>query len=191
MAGNSDIDNCNFALGLCSIDPIASFTDGTVQSDRARDVYEPTVTQLLVEHGWTFAGKYQQLTPSNTEIPELPWLLAYEMPPAVLEVRSLKMNGKDVAYEINGNFVYTKLTVDDLPILEFTQRVTEDKFSEHFRSLLRFRLAALLAASITRSESLSNMWMAEYDRITGKTKHRDSAQQTTKQIAPSRFLARR
>lgn len=188
---DSKIDICNFALGLVSVDPIASFEDGTTESDAADTFYEKTVRQLLVLYGWTFATNYQELNISGNLEVVGEWSTPYQLPADCLEVRALKLNGLDVPFQRVQNYLYTRLGDDDLPVLEYTSRVDEDQFTEHFITLLQFRLAQLFAGSITRNTDLAAQWGTEYENMKLLMPQRDSGQQTSKAIAPSRFIRSR
>lgn len=188
---DTKIDICNFALGLISVDPIASFEDGTTESDAANTFYEKTVRELLVMYGWTFATNYQELAVSGNVVPVGEWSTPYELPADCIEVRALKLNGLDVPFQRVQRYLYTRLGADDQPVLEFTERVLEDEFTEHFIALLHYRLAQLFAGSVTRNTDLAAQWGKEYENKAMIMPQRDSGQQTTKAIAPSRFVAAR
>jgi hypothetical protein len=96
------VDIVNQALqGIGSQAFISTFADGSVESNLAALLYEPTLNQLLRAAHWNFARKQRALTllraaigtPENPsgalQTPPQPWLYEYAYPSDCLKVRFL------------------------------------------------------------------------------------------------------
>jgi hypothetical protein len=106
--------------------PIASFSDTTKQAQIASANYELVVRNELAVHPWKHATKIAELNridPDEEGEPAEPWTAAYQLPSDFVDVRTLKVDGTVIDYEVHGNTSLCDAAESQNVILHYVWRV--------------------------------------------------------------------
>lgn len=151
----SEVGICNLALShfgqdanISSVNP----SDGSREGDLAELFYPIARDELLEEHDWTFARKYQ--APAQVANDRNDWAYKYALPAGCLKPRRLLPQGwidpqaDAIDFEVVGGFLYANET---LVTLVFTRLLTDTtKFSPMFVVTLTYRVSSYLAGPIVK-----------------------------------------
>ena len=147
----NDIALCARALIRLGANPITSFDDGTVESDIANALYEPTRDSMLSSYPWSFALGQVQLTQLETD-PIADFQYAYALPNDFLRAVSVGSNGRGrgAHYRIARNVIHC-----DVPDVTLTYlfRPEEEEFPPFFDMALITRLSAEFCVPVTENTS--------------------------------------
>lgn len=170
---------CNEALSVLGVTTaiVDIELEATVEADQSRLHYERAVRATLRAYPWAFATRYASLawvagslqTPANVD-----WTYAFRAPTDMVFARRLVNFAKQRTHDASppafrlgsdttGNLIYTNFLgangTDTAPRtdLEYTYLPTcaATVGDDLFRSALKFRMAALLAPSLTRNKVTS------------------------------------
>jgi hypothetical protein len=158
------------AVGLCSAallklgaTSIASFADGTPESDVAGTLYPIVRDGLLSAHPWTFTIAQATLdTPVSA--PPIEYTSAFALPADCLRVLSAGVGnrGRGLEYRVQGSQILADI---DALTLTYQRRTDEAEFPPFFVAALVARLAAELCLPLTenstRAEGLYELASAE------------------------------
>lgn len=176
----NDVALCSRALMRIGCAPIASFDDGTAESEIASALYAPARDALLSAYAWSFATGQQVL--AKLEVPPLAdYQNAFALPNDFLRAVSAGtgQRGRGVKYRIARGALHTDV---DTLMLTYIFRPDESEFPPFFASCLIARLAAEfcipLTESTSRAEALSRLAQDEWRQA----KHIDAQQDSPVRI---------
>ena len=99
----SKIDICNQGLVLIGANLVASFTDNTVESKVANQLYETTLRAMLTKARWRFATKQAQVTKVVTD-PLDKWDSAYQIPNDTILIHTATVSDNVIQYDRYNEF---------------------------------------------------------------------------------------
>jgi len=190
MASNTPIKVCTNACILAGIDPIQSFYDGTRESEVCDALYEDTARAALASHPWRFAVEQavlNRLLPSPTGR----WDAAYQFPANALKLRAVTINDNRIEYDVYSDKIFCNASANEEVIADYIYRADEADWLPHFTLYVELRMATFLAISVARDNGLMQMLDQQANRQLIAARHTDSAQQTTRKLTTSKFIANR
>ncbi|MBI3446482.1 MAG: hypothetical protein HY055_14270 [Magnetospirillum sp.] len=140
---------CSRALLRIGAATIASFDDGSAESEVAANLYPPLRDAALSSHPWSFATGQVSLARLAGE-PLADFAYAYQLPADFLRVLSAGSSGcgSGLVFRINGS----QLRCDaDEVVLTYIYRPDESAFPPYFDQMLIARLTAEFCIPITES----------------------------------------
>lgn len=151
------LDVGNSALALVGADRIAAFDDGSAEGAQLSMHYEAIVGQALVTPGgspyrWSFATQQNPLNRLENG-PWGRWLYAYQMPPDLLRLHALTMDGYPVEHQIHGDRILCN--VDGRLIADYTFRAQEAAWPPDFFFNVVQELASRLALGLNENAPLA------------------------------------
>ncbi|HEY8189895.1 MAG TPA: hypothetical protein VIF12_04370 [Micavibrio sp.] len=162
----SDIALCSRALIRLGAAPIASFNDGTAESEIAGALFGPVRDALISAYGWSFATG--QVALSGLESPPVAdYRNAFQLPSDFLRAMSAGEGGRGrgLNYRIARNVLHTNA---DAVTLTYIFRPEEEEFPPYFDAVLIARLSAEFCIPVTentsRAETLYRMADQEFQR---------------------------
>lgn len=147
----SSIDLCSRALLKIGASSIASFDEGTAESEVAASLYPVVRDAMLSLHPWNFALARQVLA-RLLDKPTSDFSYAFQLPPQCLRVMSAGTGNRSrgIDYRIAGRRLHSN--AEDV-ILTFVARPDETDFPPFFDMTLIARLAAEFCIPLTDSTS--------------------------------------
>jgi len=176
----SDIALTSRALIRIGAAPIASFNDGTAESEIAGAMFGPLRDALLSSYSWSFATGQIEL-PKLQTAPVADFTNAYQLPADYLRAMSAGSGGKGrgLRFRIAGNTLHTNA---EQVLLTYIFRPEEESFPAYFDQALITRLAAEFTIPITentsRAETMFRLAELEFER----TRQIDAQQDTPGRI---------
>jgi hypothetical protein len=185
---STDIEVAQKAMVLIGLEPLTSFTDATDEALVANTIYEDVVTDCLAQHNWNFATGQKQLARLSAA-PIDRWDAAYNLPtsPAVVQVLTVTIDDVPQPYDIYERYVYINAEVADDVVLNYVFRPDTQYWPPAFTMWVIFRLASVLALSVTRKGDIANSYTRLAEEQFRKAKARDSQQVTTQGIRLNRY----
>lgn len=176
----SDVALCSRALMRVGCEPIASFEDGTAESEIAGALYASCRDALLSSYGWSFATGQVQLT-RLSEAPMADYQYAYQLPNDFLRAMSAGTGrrGRGLDYRIARNVLHTD---SDSVLLTYVFLPDESEFPPFFASALIGRLAAEFCIPLTESTSRAEALYKLADDDFRKAKQVDAQQDSPSAI---------
>jgi hypothetical protein len=144
------------SLALTSIGkgPINSIAGAGEFATSAEDAYNLLYPTCLVEGGWRFAVKTQELS-RNVDDPSIDdWSYSWALPADYLSMVRLSPN---VDYNIFGTDVYTNALPTNLYAIYYYQ-IPEQNLPPYFVKYLVYLLAAHLAWGVARDKALAKVY---------------------------------
>jgi hypothetical protein len=187
-------DICSAALTRSGSEPIASFTGTSAGARIAAENYETVVKDEMSKHPWKRASKIIELDLIDSDIegePPEPWTAAYTLPSDLLEIRTLRVSGMNIDYEVHGNTVLCNASEADQVILHYVWREDEAYWPPWFTEGVIRRLEAVFLRGIGERYKEAALRDRAADEQFAKAKHRDSQSQTARDPSPSPTLAAR
>lgn len=181
------IDVCNQALVIIGAEPISSFTDGVTESIILANIYESTKEAELSAHTWRFATKQFELT-AAAGTPVGRWSIGYRLPNDLIRLIAVTLNGQRIEYDRYGDYIYTNLTENDFPVVDYIFRASEADWLPYFRQAFVWKLAALMASALERQAARIEQLIDMYDREIRKARAIDSQSQTSKSVSTGRLI---
>lgn len=184
----------NAALTRTGNDPITSLTSAAVGAKIAAENYEPLVEAHLSVYPWKRASKIRQLDridPDDAGEPPEPWAASYQLPTDLTEVRTVKVAGMVIPYEIMGDKILCNASEDDEVILHYVWRADEADWPPWFFEGIVRRMEAVFLRGIGeryREAQARDESADDWFRI---AKNRDSQSQTARNPVNSSTLAAR
>ena len=171
----TDLSVINAALTRIGENPITSLTGGTVAAKIANENYEPLVDAHLSVYPWKRASKIVQLArldPDEEGEPPDPWTAAYQLPSDLTEIRTVKVAGRPIPYEIHGDAVLCDAGATDEVILHYVWRADEADWPAWFVEGITRTLEALFLRGIgeryreaqLREEAAIDWWRVAKNR---------------------------
>ena len=177
----SKIDICNQGLVLIGANTIASFTDNTVESKVANQLYETTLRSLLTKARWRFATKQAQLTKLATD-PLDKWDSAYQIPNDAILIHTVTVSDNVIVFDRYNEELFTNTSSSDVVVCHYTYQPHEKEFPDYFTQSLVFELASLFAGAIARNDQLSVLYQQRAQRQLVVARSMESQTQTTRKL---------
>lgn len=161
MAENQ-ITVSNKALIKCGAESIASFTEGTVESNTCSTMYDVTKKGLLYYTFWNFALIKQSLTRLAETPLDKNYEYAHSTPGDVIRIKSVfDENGVFLEdYRVEGRKIYSNK--QNLNI-EYVQNMDEEFFPPFFVEALVAKLAYEINESITGIGTLNDRLLNDFN----------------------------
>jgi len=185
---STDIEVAQKAMVLIGLEPLTSFTDNTDEALVANTIYEDVVTDCLGQHNWNFATGQKTLS-RLTAVPVDRWDAAYALPtsPAVVQVQTVTIDDQPQQYDIYERYVYLNAEASETVVLNYIFRPETQYWPPAFTMWTIFRLASILALSVTRKADVAKSYVDLAEIQFRRAKARDSQQVTTQGLRPSRY----
>lgn len=185
---STDIEVAQKAMVLIGLEPLASFTDQTDEALVANTIFEDVVEDCLAQHNWNFATGQKTLS-RLTAVPVDRWDAAYALPtsPAVVQVQTVTIDDQPQQYDIYERYVYVNADASETVVLNYIFRPETQYWPPAFTMWTIFRLASVLALSVTRKADVAKSYVDLAEVQFRRAKARDSQQVTTQGLRPSRY----
>jgi hypothetical protein len=174
---------CQAGLLLIGAESINSFSDGTLQSDAAATLYEPTRDAILTRYLWKFSLTSANLARLETS-PYADYQYAYQLPPDPQYLRALKIAGRYMDYTIRGDLL---LSNEDTCTLTYQYSPDETKYPPYFVSLMQMQMASVFAAAVAQDMDMANAFEARAEREFLRAKSADSQSIPPKKLNASAY----
>ena len=150
MAVVTSLSIVNQTLVFLGEEPLASYPDSTVNSNRLAVYYEDTKERELKKYEWNFAIFRETLTKSGTN-PINEYSSQFPVPTDVLRILTVWPEGIKWKRENTslGEMILTNSTTLDV---RFLKNVDEDQMTKEFATVLAARLAILLSPIFTERD---------------------------------------
>jgi hypothetical protein len=187
---HTDVSIASKALGRIGADSIASFSDGTLESDVAGEIYDDILESLLSERKWSFARGQAKLV-RLTAVPESDWDYAYQIPTniPVLVINRITQLDRPISYERMADKIHTN-ALDDL-VMTYTFRPDAINFPPYFTEVLINELASVFAQAIARNDALSMKLEEKAQRKKAISSSVASQESSPTRIRATRLINRR
>ena len=184
----TDIEVAQRAMVLVGMEPLSSFTDSTDEALVMNTTYEDMVEDCLAQNSWNFATG-QIVLSRLADTPVDRWDSAYALPtdPAVIQVQTITIGGAVQTYDIYEKYIYINASENDEVVLNYIYRVDTQYWTPAFTLWVIYRLASVLALSVTRKADIAKSYREMADLQFRRAKARDAQQVTTQQVALSRY----
>jgi hypothetical protein len=184
----TDIEVAQRAMVLVGMEPLSSFTEATDEALVMNTSYEDIVEDCLAQNNWNFATGQIQLS-RLADVPVDRWDAAYAMPtePAVSQVQTVTIEDAVQQYDIYEKYIYLNANENDRVVLNYIFRVDTQYWPPAFTLWVIYRLASILALSVTRKADIARSYSQLSDVQFRRAKARDAQQVTTQQVALSRY----
>lgn len=191
----TDLTVINAAATRTGNDPVTNIdTDTTPVGVIARSNYEDLVKAQIALYPWKAASKIGQLSridPDEEGEPPEPWTAAYQIPTDLIELRTVKVGGVPINYEVHGDTILCDAAEDDEVIALYLWSVPEDRWPPVFKEAMIQQLEALfLRGSGERYREGEAREESAGDTF-GKARNRDAQSQTARNPMSSPTLAAR
>jgi hypothetical protein len=185
---STDIEVVQKAMVLIGLEPLTSFTDQTDEALVANTIFEDVVEDCLAQHNWNFATGQKTLS-RLTAVPVDRWDAAYALPtsPAVVQVQTVTIDDQPQQYDIYERYVYLNAEASETVVLNYIFRPETQYWPPAFTMWTIFRLASILALSVTRKADVAKSYVDLAEVQFRRAKARDSQQVTTQGLRPSRY----
>lgn len=191
----ADLTVINSAATRTGNDPVSVIlTDGTPVAKIALNTYEDMVKAELALYPWKRATKIAQLDRIDAAVlgdPPEPWSAAYQLPNDLVEIRTVKVSGFPINYEVHGNKILCDASEGDDVILHYIWRVPETGWPAWFREGVTRRLEAIFLRGIGERANEAQARDKAADDSFALARNRDSQSQTPRDAMPSPTLAAR
>ncbi len=176
----SAIALCSRALLKIGARSIASFDEGTAESEVAANLYPSTRDALLSAYPWSFATGQREL-PRLSAVPVADFANAFQLPADFLRALSAGPSGagRGLSYRLAERRLHTD---SDSVVLTYIFRPDESTFPPFFDQALIARLAAEFCIPITESTTRGEALLRQAEKEFATAKTVDAQQDT-----PSRF----
>jgi hypothetical protein len=184
----TDIEVAQRAMVLVGMEPLSSFTEATDEALVMNTTYEDMVEDCLAQNNWNFATG-QIVLSRLADNPIDRWDSAYAMPtePAVIQVQTITISDIVQVYDIYEKYIYINASADDTVVLNYIYRVDTQYWTPAFTLWVIYRLASVLALSVTRKADIAKSYREMADLQFRRAKARDAQQVTTQQVSLSRY----
>lgn len=195
MATTTDFSVINSAATRTGNAPVTALaTDGGPVALIALTNYEDSVKTELALYPWKRATKIVQLDridPVASGSPPEPWTAAYQLPPDLLDIRTVTVAGWHIDYEVFSDKILCNAVTTDNVILHYIWRVPEVDWPPWFREGMIRRWEAILLRGVGERHNEAD----ERDKAAGESfaraRNRDSQSQTPRNPMASPTLQAR
>lgn len=169
------VDYVNRALSMLGAETIAALEySDSANAATAKDLYDPTVNELLMEWPWRFAVGREQLsrlttTPLNTDFE-----YEYALPADLLRIVTTDVDDGQWMLYRDPESGYRRLYANaDSVKADIVRRPDDSLFPPHFQKALVHRLAMVLAMPVTRRPDFFNLYAGLAEAALGQAKAQD------------------
>lgn len=190
----TDLSILNAALTRIGESPITSLSGTSVAAKIANENYEMVVEAHLSVYPWKRASKIGQLSRLDEDEvgdPPEPWTAAYQLPADLTEIRTVKVSGIPIPYEVHGDTILCDAGESDEVILHYVWRAAEADWPAWFREGMTRVMEGIFLRGIGeryREAQARDDAAAEWMQ---KAKNRDSQSQPPRDAMGSPTLAAR
>ncbi len=158
----------NLALQLIGAKRIASFTEASAEGQAVSACYDQARDEVLGSHPWTFAQKRALLTQLGDPpvFTDDTLTIAYSHPSDALKINFFYPGSASVKLEADANG--NKIICSDTKLLKVIYTFSNDQPSSYFAAFitaLQYRLASLLAFTLSQSTAKSESLLEAYEKI--------------------------
>lgn len=195
MATISNLTVINAAATRTGNEPITVLsTDGSPVAKIAINNYEDAVKTELALYPWKRATKIVQLDRIDADVhgePPEPWTAAHQLPADLIEIRTVKVSGYRVNYEVHGDKILCDAGESDEVILHYIWRVPEGDWPAWFREGMIRRLEAMFLRGVGERAAEAKVRDKAADDSFAQARNRDSQSQTPRDPTASPTLQAR
>lgn len=189
-----DLSVINAAATRTGNEPITTLTDGSPVAAIASTNYEDLVKAELANHPWKRASKtveLQRLDENEEGDPPEPWTAAYQLPSDLVEIRTVKVAGTPIDYEVHGQTILCDAASTDTVVLHYVWRIEETFWPAWFRLGMIYRMEAVFLRGIGERHREAKERDTAADEQFSKARNRDSQSQPPRPVIASSLLAAR
>jgi len=190
----TDFGIINAALTRTGNNPITSLTDGSLGAKIAASNYDDLVEAELANYPWKRASKIAQLDRIDADTmgdPPEPWSAAYQLPDDLVEIRTVKVAGRPIDYEVHGDKILCDAGTTDAVILHYIWRAAEADWPAWFRLGMIHRCEAMFLRGIGERYQEADDRDKAAERQFARARNRDSQSQTAREPMTSPTLEAR
>jgi hypothetical protein len=191
----ADLTVINAAATRTGNEPITALsTDGGPIASIALNNYEDLVKAELSLYPWKRATKIAQLDRLDPDVegePPEPWTAAYQQPTDLMEIRTVKVAGYPINYEVHGDTILCDADEADEVILHYIWRVPEADWPPWFREGVTRRMEAVFLRGVGERYREAQARDDAAQEQFALAKNRDSQSQTPRDPMISPTLAAR
>lgn len=148
MAAITNLTIINAAATRGGNDPITSLDQGGAVADIANQNYEGLVLAELSAYRWKWASKFEAASPLDEGNPPAQWLYAYQIPADCLELRSIRVGGEPIPYEVMATKFFCNFGADAGVFVHYLWRPPESQWPSWFREPVTRRMEAAFLRGI-------------------------------------------
>lgn len=177
-----DLTHINNAAIRTGSEPISQLNDGSLVGKIAGLAYEPLVRAELSLNAWKQATKTSLLNRLDPDIegdPPEPWTAAYTLPDDLVDIRTVKVGGIPIRYEVFGDVILCLADESSDVFLHYVWRIPEIRWHPAFAEGITQRLEALFWRGKEQFEKADARDKSAAMQV-AKARHRDAAQQTSR-----------
>ena len=180
------IDICQTACMLAGVARIESLDDDSNEARLLKQSYEKLVESELAMHYWNFSTGMDELgSPLASEPTGSYFNVAHQLPSRAIAVDTVLDPEDPIPYELVGREVHTRDTSEDTLVVKYRFRSDETQWSPYFRWLIIYRLATILAFSITRKEDVAAAMSDQADQHWRRAKTMNAQSHTSRRLKTS------
>lgn len=191
----TDLSIINAAATRTGNEPVTNIASDTTSVGKiARENYENLVRAHLALNPWKTATKTDVLALLDEDVhgaPPEPWSAAYQRPVDLIEIRTVKVGGQVIPYEIHGDTILCDASEDDEPIIHYIWRVPESQWPPVFREFMIQTLEPLFLRGAGERFREAEAREESAKDWGGKARVRDAQSQTARDPVSSPALAAR
>ncbi|PZO81543.1 MAG: hypothetical protein DI626_10755 [Micavibrio aeruginosavorus] len=176
----NDVALCSRALIRIGAAPIASFADGTAESEIAGALFAPVRDAMLSSYPWSFAYGQAALA-KLSQSPLADYQNAFQLPNDFLRAISAGQagRGRGLTYRIARGALHTN--ADDV-VLSYIFRPEEEEFPPYFDMAMISRLAAEFCIPVTENTSRADALYRMAENEFARARQIDAQQDTPGRI---------
>lgn len=188
-----DLSIINAAATRTGNAPITSLNGSSIVAIVAKANYELLVEGELSNYPWKRASKIKQLAriSSTAGDPPEPWTAAYQLPTDLTEIRTVRIAGASIDYEVHGDTILCDAAESDEVILHYVWRANESDWPAWFRLGMIMRCEAMFLRGIGERYREAEARDAAADAQFAKASNRDSQSQPSRNPVRSGALVAR
>jgi len=182
-------DVASRAFLMIGANTVSDFTDGSSdESDLANLLYEELVQAELGSYPWNFTKSEVLLSLDATAPLGGEWDSRYRIDTRAITVRGVRVEGSNIAYEIQEDFIHCNATSADSVYMEFLGRTSEAKWPAYFQLGMVYRLASDFAGSLARDGELVQIYDVKYEKQIRRARAMDSQSETARPLRTQRLV---
>lgn len=176
----NDIGICSRALVKIGAKPIASFADGSAESEIASLLYGPARDAVLSSYAWSFATKQIALTRLEAA-PVADFQYSYQLPNDFLRALSAGNGGRGrgLRFRIYRDMLQTNA---EEVVLTYIYRAGEEECPAYFDTVVIARLAAEFCLPLTENASRADVIIRAAEQEFTRARQLDAQQDTPNKI---------
>lgn len=190
----TDLEICSAALTRSGSEPISSFSGTSAGAKIASENYEIVVLAKMAEYPWKRSSKIVELDRIDADVsgdPPEPWTAAYTLPSDLVDIRTVRVGGQNINYEVHGNTILCDAGESDNVILHYVWRQDEAYWPPWFVEGIVRQMEAIFLRGIGERYKEADARERAADDQFARSRHRDSQSQTARDPTTSPTLAAR